>query len=144
MRFLIYLLVILYLLSPYDLVPDFFLGAGWIDDVVVLGVLWYYFFYRQRKTAGQRNGRGYWHGTRERASFRKEQDAGDKETKDLNPYEVLGIKETASMEEIRAAYRRLANKYHPDKVMHLGEEFRILAEKRFKEIQKAYQKLAAK
>jgi DnaJ like chaperone protein len=31
--------------------------------------------------------------------------------------------------------------YHPDKVIHLGEEFRELAENRFKEIQKAYQEL---
>lgn len=31
-----------------------------------------------------------------------------------NPYTVLGVSETASDEEIRAAYRRLAKKYHPD------------------------------
>jgi molecular chaperone DnaJ len=31
-----------------------------------------------------------------------------------NPYSVLGVSETASDEEIRAAYRRLAKKYHPD------------------------------
>lgn len=31
-----------------------------------------------------------------------------------NPYTVLGVPETATDEEIRAAYRRLAKKYHPD------------------------------
>ena len=31
-----------------------------------------------------------------------------------NPYTVLGVTETATDEEIRAAYRRLAKKYHPD------------------------------
>jgi len=38
----------------------------------------------------------------------------------------------------------LANKYHPDKVDHLGEEFKKLAEKKFKDIQEAYQKLTVK
>ncbi|UCF58164.1 MAG: DUF1232 domain-containing protein, partial [Deltaproteobacteria bacterium] len=37
MRFLIYLLPILYALSPYDLLPDFIVGAGWIDDLAILG-----------------------------------------------------------------------------------------------------------
>ena len=35
-------------------------------------------------------------------------------------------------------------KYHPDRVMHLGEEFRALADKRFKEIQQAYMELKPK
>lgn len=37
------------------------------------------------------------------------------EMKMKNPYEVLGIKEGASEEEIRRAYKELARKYHPDK-----------------------------
>jgi DnaJ-class molecular chaperone len=55
---------------------------------------------------------------------------------------VLGVAANASPEEIKSAYRGLANKYHPDKVSHLGAEFRALAHEKFKEIQAAYQELA--
>ena len=60
------------------------------------------------------------------------------------PYIVLSVGKGASKEEIKKSYRRLVNKYHPDKVLHLGEEFRELAEMRFKEIQKAYEDLMSK
>ena len=59
-------------------------------------------------------------------------------------YKILGIERGASQDEIKQAYRQLANKYHPDKVAHLGDEFRELAEIRFKEIQRAYQELTRK
>jgi curved DNA-binding protein CbpA len=53
----------------------------------------------------------------------------------------LNLPPDADQEAIKAAYRKLANQYHPDKVSHLGKEFQDLAERRFKEIQEAYQKL---
>lgn len=53
-------------------------------------------------------------------------------------YEVLGLEPGASQEEIKKAYRKLSMKYHPDKVRHLGEEFRVIAEKKMKEINAAY------
>src|SRR5437870_8689782 len=48
-------------------------------------------------------------------------------------YRVLGIRPSASSEEIKSSYRRLAIKYHPDK--NQGD---ILAEAAFKEIAEAY------
>ena len=63
---------------------------------------------------------------------------------DKDPHRILGIERGATPEEIKSAYRRLAVKYHPDKLEHLGDEFRELAEKRFKEIQEAYQELMPK
>jgi DnaJ like chaperone protein len=54
---------------------------------------------------------------------------------------VLGLRPGASAEDIKAAYRHLVNRYHPDKLQHLGEEFRELAEEKFKTIQSAYQSL---
>ena len=68
---------------------------------------------------------------------------GDKATS-KDPYTVLGVGRSSPPEEIKRAYRRLATKYHPDKVNHMGEEFRELAERRFKEIQEAYQEIIPK
>lgn len=53
-----------------------------------------------------------------------------------DPYEVLGLKRGASMEEVKHAYRRLAKKYHPD--MNVDNPLADLAEEKFKEIQQAY------
>jgi DnaJ family protein C protein 9 len=56
----------------------------------------------------------------------------------VNPYEVLEIQPGASLEEIKRAYRRMALKYHPDRV---PPEHKAEAEERFKEIVIAYQML---
>lgn len=56
-----------------------------------------------------------------------------------NPYLVLGINEQATDEEVKKAYRRLAMKFHPDKVENLGEEVKKNAEKQFREINEAYE-----
>jgi DnaJ-domain-containing protein 1 len=52
--------------------------------------------------------------------------------------QVLGISETATPEEIKAAYRSQLAKYHPDKVNHMADEFRDLADSRTKEINEAF------
>ncbi len=54
-------------------------------------------------------------------------------------YRVLEIEPGANEETVRKAYRRMANKYHPDKVNHLGEDFLKVAENKFKAINEAYQ-----
>ena len=56
-------------------------------------------------------------------------------------YEVLGIDEKQNNEEIKNAYRKMAKKYHPDKVSHLGEDFAKFAEQKFKAVNDAYQKI---
>ena len=60
------------------------------------------------------------------------------------PYSVLGVKATASDEEIKKAYRRLVGRYHPDRVTYLGDEVLEDAHIRFLEIQAAYGELGAK
>ena len=56
-----------------------------------------------------------------------------------NPYEVLGIREGASQEEIKAAYREQVKKYHPDK--HQDNPLQELAEEKLQEINEAYEYL---
>lgn len=53
-------------------------------------------------------------------------------------WEVLGVPQMATRNEIAAAYKRRISEYHPDKVAHLGEEIRAVAERRSKEINAAY------
>ena len=56
-------------------------------------------------------------------------------------YMILEIDRTATDEEIKKAYRRMAVKYHPDKVHHLGEEYQKDAQEKFKKINDAYEKI---
>ncbi len=53
-------------------------------------------------------------------------------------YAVLGLEQGADFESIKKAYRKLSMQYHPDKVAHLGEEFKRVAEEKMKEINAAY------
>jgi len=56
-------------------------------------------------------------------------------------YKILEIEQTATDEEVKKAYRRMAMKYHPDKVSHLGDEFRKSAEDKFKKVNEAYNRI---
>ena len=57
-------------------------------------------------------------------------------------YKILDISEEASFEEIERAYRKKAKEYHPDKVNHLGEKLKIVAQREFERIQHAYRSLS--
>jgi DnaJ like chaperone protein len=56
-------------------------------------------------------------------------------------YKILEIEPAATDEEVKKAYRRMAMKYHPDKVSHLGDEFRKTADEKFKSVNEAYEKI---
>ena len=152
LKILLIIFLLLYIISPFDFLPDFIPIAGWLDDAFLLGVFVYYL------RRGRLPGFFSWLGKFEKADqddnrwsdraggFEKEKaDSGSKAQTDLkDPYEILGVKPGASPEEIQAAYRRAAQAYHPDKVSHLGQEFQELAQKKFIEIQEAYEKLLGK
>ncbi|WP_439185210.1 TerB family tellurite resistance protein [Carboxylicivirga taeanensis] len=53
-------------------------------------------------------------------------------------YKILEIDESASDEEIKRAYKKMAVRFHPDKVTHLGDDIRKDAEKKFQKINEAY------
>ncbi|MBQ4155584.1 MAG: J domain-containing protein [Clostridia bacterium] len=59
-----------------------------------------------------------------------------------NPYEVLGVDKNATEEEIKAAYKELARKYHPDN--YADNPLSDLAEEKMKEINEAYDTIIAK
>ncbi|EKD26575.1 MAG: Heat shock protein DnaJ-like protein [uncultured bacterium] len=58
-----------------------------------------------------------------------------------NPLKTLGLNDEASPEEIKKKYRELCKEYHPDKVTHLGDDFKSVAQKKMVEINNAYEAL---
>lgn len=58
-----------------------------------------------------------------------------------NAYKILEISKQATVTEIKTAYRKMAKKYHPDKVVHLGKEHQKGAEEKFRQVQAAYEQL---
>jgi len=147
LRILLIVLALIYILSPYDLLPDIFPVAGWLDDAFLLGVLLYYLRFRRlpgflsgfmRSGPGGNASAGRSGNSDSRAGGNGPQAAA------ADPYEVLGIRRGAGPEEIRSAYRKAAQAYHPDKVAHLGPELRELAQRKFIEIQKAYAALTGR
>lgn len=57
----------------------------------------------------------------------------------INPYQVLGVSNSASDEEIKKAYRTLSRKYHPD--ANVNNPNKAQAEEKFKEVQQAYDQI---
>ena len=53
-------------------------------------------------------------------------------------YKILEISKNATDNEVKKAYRKMATKFHPDKVHHLGKEFQKMAEEKFKKLNDAY------
>ena len=54
-------------------------------------------------------------------------------------YRILEIDPSATDEQVKKAYRKMAVKYHPDKVATLGEDIQKAAEEKFKAVSQAYE-----
>jgi hypothetical protein len=144
-----YILWLIYFLFPLDLLPDTFWGVGWIDDIFLL-ILTYWIRKRQGedfsvheenpffRTSG--DGRRRSSENRKKA-YEHERGTHKPQSKSKDPYRILDLDRSAGPEDIKRAYRLQANRYHPDKVSHLGKEFQSLAKEKFQDIQWAYEQL---
>jgi DnaJ like chaperone protein len=56
-------------------------------------------------------------------------------------YKILEIDPSCTNDDVKKAYRRMAMKYHPDKVSHLGDDFRKTADEKFKKVNEAYNRI---
>ena len=146
-KYILILLGAAYVISPIDVLPDLIPGVGRIDDLgFIIGILYYLWtgkvpfqkFFRTLFRPRPQPNTGY---NQQQQEQTRTESNGPRST---DPYEILGLKPGASQDEIHKAYRELSQKYHPDKVSHLGEEFQELARQRFVEIQAAYDKIHLK
>ncbi len=138
-----------YLISPVDIIPDLLVPfLGWVDDGFVLWTILHlirygelpWFFFKKKDWTSQ--------------SFKQKpppERTGKKNKAHFSPgidsesinsaHKILGVSANATWEEIQAAHKEKIKQYHPDKVSHLGEDFSNLANKKFLEIQGAYETL---
>jgi DnaJ like chaperone protein len=56
-------------------------------------------------------------------------------------YKILEINPDVTDDKVKKSYRKMAAKFHPDKVHHLGDEFQNMAEEKFKSVNDAYQQI---
>lgn len=56
-------------------------------------------------------------------------------------YKILEVNSTATNDEVKKAYRKMALRYHPDKVQHLGPEFQKTANEKFQKVNEAYERI---
>jgi DnaJ-class molecular chaperone len=63
----------------------------------------------------------------------------DYERNGMTYYDILGVSRTASTEDIKRAYRKLAQDFHPDKLTGIPPAVAKLAEEKFRDVQEAYE-----
>lgn len=71
--------------------------------------------------------------------YGQQQSAGQSAHRESDYYATLGLEKGADFATIKKAYRKLSMQYHPDKVGHLGDEFKKVAEEKMKDINAAYE-----
>lgn len=162
-KIVLIIIAMAYFISPIDLLPDFLLPyIGYLDDLGVISLVVYVlrkgdlpsFFPDKIKQGFHTFKNFYSQASTEKTNTNSGTNTGYRNSKNRDPFknqvkkpsawQVLGVNPGASKEQIQAAYKDAVKKYHPDKVSHLGPEFRKLANEKFVEIQAAYHLLIKK
>jgi len=102
----------------------------WLWLAILIGLIVLYFLAKTSRT-----GRGP--GTQGPEA----EERGDNEREAKDPYKVLGVPRDAPFDEIRRRYRERLLEVHPDRVQHLGREFRDLAERKTLELNEAFRRI---
>jgi hypothetical protein len=74
----------------------------------------------------------------EREQARQSSETWASQSEEQRYARVLGLEASVTAADVKQAYRILLSKYHPDKVSHLGDEFKRIAEVKTREILEAY------
>lgn len=138
---LLIILALIYLISPIDFIPDFFGLPGRIDDLIALIFTIWYVNKLSRKYQSKMPGAGRGEEKQSETGTPRKQREEEIDEEEKDPFRVLGVQKGASFEEVTRAYRKLMTQYHPDKVSHLGKEFQEIAERKTKQLNKAYQEI---
>lgn len=91
-----------------------------------------------RSNANHGGGRQDQHERWEQEQARRSSETWESQSEEQRYARVLGLRAKVTATDVKRAYRELLAKYHPDKVNHLGDEFKSIAEVRTREILEAY------
>jgi len=139
-------LVALYFVSPVDIFPDFLGLPGRLDDFLVALAGLYYMYTNAGRRRNEKAGGAGPGGARSAESAGDGEGAGagkapGRDRQPPDPYAVLGVSRGASFPEIRRRYRERLLEIHPDRVQHLGVEFREMAEQKTRELNEAFHRI---
>lgn len=141
LKYIFIIIGLIYLLSPIDFLPDLFGLIGRLDDVALIGFLvWKYKQIKNRLSANFEKAKKDFNSETSTNSNSESRNNSTKKT--FCPYDTLKVSKNASQDEIKKAYKKMIKEYHPDKVEHLGEDLKELANNKIRDIQRAYEELS--
>jgi DnaJ-domain-containing protein 1 len=112
-------------------------GCGLIGFMIINAVI----DHRRAKTQRQESDRNESRSSHRQGAAREESQNDPGAQRQNAPrlwWEVLNVDRDATADQIKGAFRREISKYHPDRVEGLGVELRELADRRSKEVNRAY------